>query len=317
MDVGWRAAAGLALGCLQAISTASAQSILRDDFDGAAFAPAGRLFYKKNAEQAAGTYAFQSDVVRSGPGALRLSVREACPKADSDCSERAEVWEKADEHVPYLQGAWYAFSVKFAEPVPQDDHRYVIAQWKRDILPNATADYSPLLALRLNRGKLFATIETDMLAASGDRPGPDGCPSGQTPVWIDPSRAQARALIAAQPGWRAQDGPRFAECTADLRIEAHGAPLPAPESGWIDFVIYSRPGPKGDGRVEIIANGKPVVTATGQIGHGGEGLGVSQYFKFGPYRAGGTGEWALYFDNFRRGPGCLDVAEAAACAPPS
>ena len=51
------------------------------------------------------------------------------------CSERAEVWERPKLRVPYEKGAWFGFAVKFEEPLPQDDHRYLIAQWKREIDP--------------------------------------------------------------------------------------------------------------------------------------------------------------------------------------
>ena len=63
----------------------------------------------------------------------------------------------------------------------------------------------------------------------------------------------------------------------------------------------------GDGHIEIIANGKPIVTVKGPIGHADKGLGMTQYFKFGPYRAGHTNEWTLYYDYFRRSPFRGDV----------
>lgn len=299
-------------------AAALGQSVLREDFEAGDFSAESHLFYKKNAEQAAGAMRFQSEVVRSGRGALELSVRATCPAQDPDCSERAEVWEKPGDHVPYMAGAWYAFSVKFGDPIPQDDHRYVIAQWKRDIEPGARTDFSPLLALRLNRGKLFATVETGLMpyaAASGDPKHP--CADGDAPVWVSAKRGQTRALIAAQADFDAADLALFKSCASALKMLHPPRPLPAPASGWIDFVIYSRPGPQGGGAVEIIANGEPIVSVRGQIGHDGAGLGESQYFKFGPYRAGGQGIWTMYYDNFRRGPRCVDVADAKICPDPA
>ena len=58
-----------------------------------------------------------------------------------------------------------------------DDHRYLIAQWKREIDPGAEGDFSPFLALRMRQGKLFATVETNYLPPVGNdgKSGPAGC----------------------------------------------------------------------------------------------------------------------------------------------
>ena len=97
-------------------------------------------------------------------GALKLSVKPLCTADDEGCSERAEIWERTELRVPYDQGVWYGFAVKFADPIPTDDHRYLIAQWKREIDPGAEGDFSPFLALRVRNGKLFATVETNFIA---------------------------------------------------------------------------------------------------------------------------------------------------------
>jgi hypothetical protein len=61
--------------------------------------------------------------------------------------------------------------------VPQDDGRYVMAQWKREIISGAEGDYSPFLALRLYQGKLGVTVETDLIESFpiGSPQRPDGC----------------------------------------------------------------------------------------------------------------------------------------------
>ena len=51
-------------------------------------------------------------------GALKLSIKPLCPHAERFCSERAEIWEKTKLRVPYDEGVWYGFAVKFADPVP-------------------------------------------------------------------------------------------------------------------------------------------------------------------------------------------------------
>ena len=91
-------------------------------------------------------------------------MKPLCTAEDEGCSERAEIWERTELRVPYDQGVWYGFAVKFADPIPTDDHRYLIAQWKREIDPGAEGDFSPFLALRVRNGKLFATVETNYIA---------------------------------------------------------------------------------------------------------------------------------------------------------
>ena len=274
---------------------------LYDSFDGPDFSPGGGLYYRDNFEQSAGTMEFQKEVRRSGSGALKLAVRQIDPIVDFNHSERAEIWEKTGLRVPYEQGIWYGFAVKFADPIPDDDHRYVIAQWKREIDAGADGNFSPFLALRLKNGKLYATVETNYIA-------PDPHPGERAiPTFFRPHANQMRALVATDPTWLPEDASLFKGFTSDLSVTDHGNPLPRPCSGWMDFAIYTKPGPDGSGHIEIFANGKPVVTVKGPIGHADKGLGKRQYFKFGPYRAGHVGEWTLYYDYFRRSPNRSDV----------
>ena len=125
-----------------------------------------------------------------------------------------------------------------------------------------------------------------------------------------------RALVATDASWTPGDADLFADCTDAIKVVDHGNKLPSPASGWIDFAIYTQPGPDGSGRIEIFANGKPVVTVTGHIGHADKGLGENQYFKFGPYRAAHTTEWTLYYDDFRRSAVCADVLKDGPCPSP-
>jgi hypothetical protein len=90
--------------------------------------------------------------------------------------------------------------------------------------------------------------------------------------------------------------------------------MPKAEARWIDFVFKVKPGPRGDGAIEVFADGRWIVSAKGRIGHDGPGLGPTQYFKFGPYRDGGmTDVWRVFYDSFRRGPTCADVAGPDVC----
>ena len=295
-----------------------AGDVLIDNFDGNDFSPGGGLYYRENFEQSAGTVEFQSEVKQSGTGALKLSIKPLCPNTNENCSERAEIWEKTERRVPYNEGVWYGFSVKFADPLPRGDHRYLIAQWKREIGPEAVGDFSPFLALRLNQGKLFATIETNYVAPSKAQGSSTvkACGDKQTPVWFRPDTNQMRALVATDASWTPQDGSQFNSCTDAIVVTDHGNKLPTPDSGWIDFAIYTKPGPDGSGHVEIFANKKWIVTVKGHVGHADKGLGANQYFKFGPYRAADKTDWTLYYDNFRRSPRCADVLDADICPMP-
>jgi hypothetical protein len=275
---------------------------LSDDFDGPDFSPLGGLYYRDNFEQSAGSLEFQHEVKLTGSGALKLSVRPLEAAADAEGhSERAEIWEKTALWAPYGQGMWYGFAVRFADPIPQDEHRYLIAQWKRQILPGAEGDFSPFLALRMTNGKLYATVEANHIV-----PRPDALTNG-VPTFFRPRKNQMRALIAADATWTEADARLFSGSSTALTLEHHGNPLPRPDSGWISFAIFVKPGPEGNGHIEIIANDKPVVTVKGPIGHADNGLGDRQYFKFGPYRAGHSGVWTLYYDRFRRSPERSDV----------
>lgn len=285
---------------------------LFDGFEGTTFSPAGGLYYRDNPEQRAGRVEFQSAVTHRSAGALKLSVRPLWG-GESGRSERAEIWERSRLRVPYDRAVWYGFSVRFADPVPQDATRHLIAQWKREIGPTAQGDYSPFFALRLVRGRLFATVETTLRPGDGDSEGDfaghadAGAADAAAPVWLRPEKHQMRALVATDGRWDALDGKPFGTRTGRIRVTDRGNRLPVPESGWIDFAVMTRPGPDGSGHVELFANDRWIVTVKGDIGHDDPGLGPRQYFKFGPYRAAAKDEWTLYFDNFRRSPDAADV----------
>lgn len=290
-------------------ATEPTSALLQDNFDGRDFSETGGLYYRQNKEQKAGTYTFQSKEKLDGQGALKLSVQELCKSEERKCSERAEIWEKTALRVPYSKGVWYGFSVKFADPIPTNRHRYVIAQWKREIGPEAKGDFSPFLALRMNKGKLFATTESNFHPApqsnTSDRL--TSCGDANAKMWLRPESDQMRGLIAFDKHYSADDGKLFSACSDKIKISTYGNNLPSPFSGWITFAIYSKPGADGTGHIEMFANGDHIVTAKGAIGHNNHGLGDNQYFKFGPYRDSAAVEWTLYFDNFVRSENCMDV----------
>ena len=313
-----RTLASAAIICLswgQALADEGAALRLADDFELGDFAPDGGLYYKDNFEQSAGTVTFQSDDVRNGAAALQLTIEPMCPQ-NRGCSERAEVWERPEVLARYDSPVWYGFSMKLADPVPEDDHRYVMAQWKRQIIPGAEKDYSPFLALRLDKGRLVLTIDSDTLSVHplGSAGRETGCLAGEAPVNDRIEYGQTRALVAYEEGMPVSDWRFVNGCTGDLEVIRHAAGLPPAHSGWIDFAFMIQTGPDGGGRIEIIANDLWIATVKGRIGHEGEGLGDKQYFKFGPYRAAHETDWTILYDRFRRGPRCEDVASERVCS---
>lgn len=312
----------LALNCVgaaaQTPSANPAELVLADDFELGRFDPKGGLFYKQNAEQRAGRVIFQNRNVRAGRSALTLAIPPSCKPETPNCSERAEVWEKPEVLAPYDRAVWYGFSMFMEDPVPQDDGRYVMAQWKREIISGAEGDYSPFLALRLYQGKLGFTVETDLIESFpiGGALRPTGCLPGEARVLSRPRARQTRALVAMEANTTAANYPAyFNACAPGIQVTRH-ADLPSAQNGWIDFVVRSQPGPAGDGHIEIFADGTAIATVRGHIGHAGPGLDKNQYFKFGPYRAPHPQDWTLSFDSFRRGPRCADVMTSGQCPAP-
>ena len=303
------------IGAGQAALAEAWRNKLSDGFEDKNFASEGGLYYKENFEQSAGSLEFQNEVKRSGNGALKLSVVSVCPDSLPNCSERAEIWEETTLRVPYDQGIWYGFAVKFADPIPDNDHRYLIAQWKREIDPGAQGDFSPFLALRVKSGKLFATVETNYIAPRSERSEGNHafCKDGEIPVWGRPGLNQMRMLVVADSNWTLEDSRMFNGCSDAIKVTKYGNPLPDPKSGWIDFAVFTRPGAEGTGHIELFANGNRIVTVEGHIGHSDYGLGKNQYFKFGPYRRAHHTDWALFYDDFRRSPNCVDVLKEASC----
>jgi Polysaccharide lyase len=311
--------AGLLFTGLLSITSALAdpsQLRLRDDFEGDGFAPSGGLFYKDNAEQRAGRYRTQTDVVRSGSKGLALSVVPQCRADQRGCSERAEVWERPEVLAAYDKTLWYALSMKLDAAPPSAAHRYVVAQWKREIKAGADGDYSPFLAIRIIRGEFAITIDSDSMPSRVRKAedAPLSCAAGAAPAMQRTDVRQTRLLVAASVDAKPDSFGGYDTCAPDLSITRRGGKLPKAESRWIDFVIKVKPAPLGDGEIEIFANGAWIVSVRGRIGHEGPGLGPNQYFKFGPYRDGGqTDTWQVFYDDFRRGPACEDVAGPSVC----
>ena len=290
--------------------------ILRDSFDAGSFAPTAGLFYKDNEEQRAGSFRFVRDASHASGTALELTVSPSGRPAGQGFSERAEVWEHASVRATYGQEVWYSFSLKFDERPSADAHRMMVAQWKRAMNPGALGDYSPFLGIRIVRGEFAVTIDSDTLTTVGREP--------QIPMFSErdaPAPAmqrlrarQTRLLVATSAVDMARYAADFDQSAPDVRLVHRGGRLPSPSTRWIDFVIKAKPGPSGDGEVELFTNGDWIASVRGRIGHESHELGRTQYFKFGPYRESGrSDDWTVRYADFARGPRCENVAGPEVC----
>ena len=120
---------------------------------------------------APGAVEMQSDVVRAGHGAVKITVRprdmfEAGQGGSAD-SERDELLEARRFVSQENTGYEFSFSMFFPKDFPIVPTRLVIAQWKQychGLLEHASApcsDDSPVLALRYISGELRITQDID------------------------------------------------------------------------------------------------------------------------------------------------------------
>lgn len=198
-----------------------------------------------------------------------------------DGTERAEVWERQQDRLPFGTDVWYGFSMYIGGTVsPTDGNRLVIGQWKE------AGGSSPILAQRFKNRTFFVTIEQDS----------------------DTPDVSCRILVAYQnepPPMADSSGPDDKPCMKDLTLERFDY-LPNPFDTWTDMVYHLRPSPEGKGIVEVFAGGKLIARATGRIGYANPPLPI-QYFKFGPYRDPATYTTTAYLDAFRRGSSYEEV----------
>jgi hypothetical protein len=109
-----------------------------------------------------GAVQMQSEVVRSGHGAVKITVHardtfEAGQNGESD-SERDELLEARQLVSKEAAGYEYSFSMFFPKDFPIVSTRLVIAQWKQYCRDGgACSDDSPVLAIRYISGELRIT----------------------------------------------------------------------------------------------------------------------------------------------------------------
>jgi hypothetical protein len=224
-----------------------------------------------------------------GPRAYALTVGPDDRGCGEDC-QRNEIRESSRYRTVFGEECWYAFRFRIEGDAPAlGSQRWVIGQWKQQ------NGYSPFLAQRFDNGVFHITVE-----------------SGEQRVLLakaegDPQQV-ARALIGGDLStFRFLDDKyRFAG-KRQLALEIGDDPiLPDPKNHWVEMMYRVRGGFDGSGVVEVWADRRFIVRATGPIGaEGAEGPG--QYFKFGQYRTLMTGTSTIWIDDFRRGPRREDV----------
>ncbi len=228
----------------------------------------------------------------SGPRAYALTVGPEDRGCGEDC-QRNEIRESSKYRTVFGEECWYAFRFRIEGDIPiLGSQRWVIGQWKQQ------NGYSPFLAQRFDNGVFHITVESGeqrVLLAKADG---------------DPQQV-ARALIGGDlSAFRfLHEKYRFFG-KRQLSLDVGDNPiLPNPKNNWVEMMYRVRGGFDGSGVVEVWADHRFIVRATGPIGaEGAEGPG--QYFKFGQYRTLMTGTSTIWIDDFRRGPRREDVERA-------
>jgi len=251
---------------------------------------------------------------------LKLAVaRDAYTKATDGDFERCDRCELRDPKLELGTTVWYSFEIRADRDFPVIDARCVCAQIKAPYYDENNG--SPLFALRIDRGRYFATVEHMFEIKDTEIKGGSEVSSHLTPYSGGPTGEKTRAYDHHVFGNTAQDFKelqvrailatdsrplpahlenQFRSCT-DLVKVTPGKPLPDDIYAWQRFTVQVAPTNRKDedgvlrllrfnresGENEIIA------TAVGEFGNAGypgrDNDGPSpgsakQYFKIGPYR---------------------------------
>jgi Polysaccharide lyase len=89
---------------------------------------------------------------------LAITLRSGDMADGARTTERAELSEADDLHLPTGTDVWYGFSVYLPPDFPVVDRRLVLAQWKQGC-GDCTADHSPGIANRYRNGVFSITIQ--------------------------------------------------------------------------------------------------------------------------------------------------------------
>lgn len=267
-------------------------------------------------------------IIESSDGsgkALQLAVMAGAysgslddPK-DGDENDRCELREP--DKIAMGSDVWHGFSMRIPPEFPDVGERCIVAQVKMPYADDGSS--SPAFALRIDSGRLYATVEHIFQPEDAHLlTPPDGGVCALPAARAFPHEkftsnpadtvVQVRALLASEtsalpPHMQAQ----FAQCTSAVKLESF-ASIPAADGRWIDFIVHvdSSDSMSHDGIVELFVDGVLIARARGEFGYCGC-VEKRQYFKIGPYRnssaAWGTEAAAVEIRDVRRGPDHLSV----------
>lgn len=220
---------------------------------------------------------------RNGKSSLAIRVKGYDMDKRCNC-QVSEIREANKLRLKFGTDVWYAFSFRISGRGGDTVHnRWQLGGWKQE------TDGSPFVSQRNDNGVFHITLE-----------------SGNSRVLIATAQGKADSFISAMAkGLMSQFGYLTQKEKYDGKDDitlAYGKNpiLPNPHKGWVDMMYHIKGGLKGDGVLEVFANGRFIARATGTIGVKDFG-GPTQYFRFGHNRAAMPGTATLYFDRYRRG----------------
>lgn len=230
-----------------------------------------------------------SNLRRNGKSALAIRVKGYDIDKRCNC-QVSEIREANKVRLKFGDDAWYAYSFRISGNGGNTVHtRWQLGGWKQE------TDGSPFVSQRFDNGVFHITIE-----------------SGKSRVLIATAQGKADNFISIMAkGLMSQFGflteKEKYDGKDDITLAYGKNPiLPDPRDGWVDMIYHIRGGLKGDGILEVFANGRFIARATGTIGVK-EFEGPSQYFRFGHNRAAMPGTATLYIDKYRRGKSRPDI----------
>ena len=98
------------------------------------------------------------DPTRLDRDVLAITLRSGDLADSGGTTERAELSEADDLHLPTGTDVWYSFSLYLPPDFPVVDRRLVLGQWKQGC-GDCTADHSPGIANRYRNGVFSITIQ--------------------------------------------------------------------------------------------------------------------------------------------------------------